>query len=243
MPERNAVERTLLAALEREPVINLHHSRIHPEFDPARGLLTLDGEVVSIAAKKRAFAVASGLRGVTGVMDRLCVTPAERRGDGAIRAALGDALLIEPVYRGCAIRVWRKGALESLRDPSGADGAIELAVEEGVVRLHGTAPSLEHKQLAGVMAWWSPGVRDVLNELVVTPPEAETDGELSDALRLALEKDPLIPHADDIGIRVRDHAVMLSGAVATEEERRMAEYDAWFLVGVREVDNQLVVRR
>jgi osmotically-inducible protein OsmY len=52
-----------------------------------------------------------------------------------------------------------------------------------------------------------------------------------------------MPHADDIGISVREYAVTLSGIVINEEERRQAEYNAWYLVGVRDVVNRIEVRR
>jgi osmotically-inducible protein OsmY len=52
-----------------------------------------------------------------------------------------------------------------------------------------------------------------------------------------------MPHAGDIGIHVRDHVVSLSGVVTNEEERRQTEYNAWYLVGVRNVVNNLEVRR
>ncbi|NIO09735.1 MAG: BON domain-containing protein, partial [Deltaproteobacteria bacterium] len=45
--------------------------------------------------------------------------------------------------------------------PSGADqaGEIEIEVENGVVVLNGHVPSMSHKRLAGVLAWWVPGSR------------------------------------------------------------------------------------
>lgn len=50
-------------------------------------------------------------------------------------------------------------------------------------------------------------------------------------------------HADDLGLSVRDNVVTLSGVVTSEEERRLAEYGAWHLAGVRDVVNRLEVRR
>lgn len=241
MPDKTAVERAILAAFEHHPEINLHRFPIRLEFDAARGAMILEGEVEHIIAKKRAFEIASRTPGVDGVMDRLRIAPAERRGDGAIRSALSDALLQEPALSPCGLEVRNKGALETLRATEDRQQVIHASVEDGVVQLTGQVPSLSHRRLAGVLAWWTPGCRDVLNGLKVTPPEADNDDEIADALRLVLEKDPLV-HADGIGIRVRDRVVTLDGAVGTREERRMAELDAWYVMGVDQVVNRIAVR-
>src|SRR5205085_60086 len=123
----------------------------------------------------------------------------------------------------CGIRVLVKGQLEVFREPMGSDpsGSIVVSVDEGVVTLAGQVISLSHKRLAGVLAWWVRGCRDVVNLLEVIPPEEDNDDEVADALRLVLETDPLVP-ADQIGIRTHNHVVTLEGIVATEEEKRRA---------------------
>lgn len=243
MPEKTSVERAVLAAFEREPAIDLHHFSIELEYDPVRHVLVLSGEVRDIVAKKRAFELATAASGVHGIMDRLRVAPSRRRGDGAIRASVMEALLQEPALRTSAIQVWNKGGLEKLRTgaPNPSD-FIELSVQDGVVRLQGKVGSLSHRRLAGVLAWWAPGVRDVANELQVVPPEVDNDGEIADAVLMVLEKDPLV-HADRIAIRVRDKVVTLAGAVASPQERHMAELDTWYLAGVNRVVNQISVNR
>ena len=228
------------AALENEPRINVHR---HPvRVAVASEAVVLEGEVGSIAAKKRAMRLAAAVDGVRGVVDRLHVAPAEHRGDGEIRDALTGLLLGELELRDCAMRVRVKGAMETLRDvPSRSAGAIELAIDDGVVTLEGTVISLSHKRLVGVLAWWAPGSRDVINSLEVVPPEEDNDGEIIDALGLVYEVDPVVRH-DMINISCHDGVVTLSGAVATEAERARAEFDAWALFAVDEVDNRMEVR-
>ncbi|MDA8364609.1 MAG: BON domain-containing protein, partial [Gammaproteobacteria bacterium] len=63
-----------------------------------------------------------------------------------------------------------------------------------------------------------------------------------DALRLVLEKDPLV-HADQIRANSRNGIVTLHGLVGTAEERKMTELDAWYLLGVRDVVNRIEVRQ
>ena len=94
--------------------------------------------------------------------------------------------------------------------------------------------------LATVLAWWAPGCRDVVNLLEITPPEDDNDDEICDAVRLVLDKDPLV-HGDQISTQVRNREVMLRGMVANNEERRMATQDVWYIEGVRNVIDQLEV--
>jgi len=242
MPEMNSVEKAVKAAFERGHDINLHRYPIRLEFDITRGALTLEGEVENIIAKKRAFEIASQVEGIQGVMDRLTVVPGERRGDGAIRDSLAQELLQEPVLLPCSIRVHNKGSIEILREATETSGnVIDVLVNEGIIQLNGVVPSLSHKRLAGVLAWWTPGCRDVINGMRVMPPETDNDDEIADALRLVLEKDPLI-HADQVGIRVRNRIVTLTGLVGNKEEKKMAELDAWYLLGVNRVVNNIDTR-
>jgi osmotically-inducible protein OsmY len=228
------------AALEGEPRVDIHH---HPvRVSTAAGAVVLEGELASIAARKRALRLAAAVDGVTGVVDRLHVKPAQQRSDGEIRDALSALLLGEIELRDCAMRLVGRGRAETLRDvPAQRAGAIDLAIEEGVVTLEGTVISLSHKRLIGVLAWWTPGVRDVVNSLDVAPAEEDNDGEVIDALGLVYEIDPVVRH-DQITVNCHDGVVKLSGAVGTEEERRRAELDAWALFAVDDVVNGIEVR-
>ena len=228
------------AALENEPRINVHRHPVRVQV--ASEAVVLEGEVDSVAAKKRAMRLAAAIDGVRGVVDRLHVAPGEHRGDGEIRDALTGLLLGELELRDCAMRVRVKGEMETLREvPTGASGAIELAIDDGVVTLEGTVLSLSHKRLVGVLAWWTPGCRDVINSLEVVPPEEDNDGEIIDALGLVYEVDPVVRH-DLITISCHDGVVTLSGAVATEAERARGEFDAWALFAVDDVVNHIEVR-
>jgi len=228
------------AALEYEPRVNLHRHPVRVDFEA--GAVVLEGEVESIAARKRALRLAAAIDGVRGVVDRLHVAPVQHRSDGEIRDALSTLLLGEPELRDCAIRVLAKGDAETLRDvPVRRAGAIDLAIADGVVTFEGTVISLSHKRLVGVLAWWTAGCRDVVNSLEVVPPEEDNDGELIDALGLVYEIDPVVRH-DQITVQCHDGVVTLSGAVATEAERHRAEFDAWALFAVDDVVNAIEVR-
>lgn len=223
-----------------------HEARIDPVTHPIAmkygdDVLTLEGEVPHVGAKKLALEAAAAVPAVRGIVDRLRVTPAERLGDGTIRDAVCAGLLGDLDFQNCSLRVRTKGQDETLREVNGEScGTIEIAVEDGVVTLTGQVISLSHKRIAGALAWWARGCRDVINGLEVSPPEDDTDDEVTDALRLVLETDPLVD-ADRIGIRTRGGVITLEGAVANEEEKKRAEFDAWCLFAVNRVVNRLEV--
>ncbi len=228
----------VFAALEQEPRIGLHRRPV--EVSVSEGVLTLSGELDDVAAKKLAMELAGAVPGVTGIVDRLRVTPAEPMEDGDIRDHVCDALLQEPAFSDCTIRALVKGKLEAVRAVTIAAGVIEVEVEGGVVTLNGQAGSLSHKRLAGVLTWWVPGSRDVVNGLEVVPPMEDNDHEVIDAVRLALEKDPFV-NAAQIRVSCRDYVVTLAGEVPREKERDMAEADAWYVFRVNRVVNDIIV--
>ncbi|GAB4480476.1 MAG: hypothetical protein OHK0044_28450 [Burkholderiaceae bacterium] len=240
MLAKEPIIKKVRALLEAEPRVNLHRDPI--DIDVVEDAVVLEGEVDDIAAKKLALELAASVPGPRGIVDRLHVRPVQRRGDGAIRDALCEALLALAELKNCAIRVRVKGDVETLRQaPADGAGEIEVAVEDGVVTLEGSVISLSHKRIAGVLAWWTPGCRDVVNSLGVSPPEEDTDDEVADALRLVFEIDPALD-PDGIVARVRNGVVTLEGHVRSEAERRRAEFGAWALFAVDRVVNKLEVR-
>lgn len=197
-------------------------------IDPARypigvssedGSIVIEGTVERISQKKRAMLYAMGLEGISGIVDRLRVKPSARMSDAEIRDHLYDAFAGE-------------GALNGLK--------LEAEVRDGVVDLEGEVWSLSHKRLAGALAWWVPGSVDVINSIEVVPAEADTDDEVSDAVRLILEKDRLVDAAS-IKVRTKDWIVTLEGVAGSLEEKEAAEDDAWFTWGVNGVVNNIVV--
>jgi osmotically-inducible protein OsmY len=163
-------------------------------------------------------------------------------GDGAILDAVRDALLQEPILQNCSILVKRKGRFETVREASVKPcGTIRVSVDDGVVLLDDHVTTLTQKRVAGVLAWWVPGSRDVINGMAVEPPQEDSDEELAKAVRVALKKDPFI-NADRIRITADRGAVMLEGSVPTPAQKDMAEFDAWYVFGVDKVVNKLEVR-
>ena len=237
MPTPSTILKAVQAAFEHEPRINLHQYPIR--FALSNGDLIVDGQVATIAAKKLGLELAASVPGTTGIVDRLRVAAAQQMGDGALRDHVRDAFLQEPVLQTCTLRAWIKDRLETYREvPEEPAGVITIEVEDGVVTLNGQVPSLSHKRLAGVLAWWVPGSRDVINGLDVVPYQDDNDAEITEALSLVLEKNPFL-NAGQIQISTQNAVVTLEGLVASEQAKDMAEFDAWYVFGVDKVINNL----
>lgn len=229
------------AALAAEPRIGLPRHPVALAFEG--GVLTMEGELETVAAKKLALERGAAVKGVHHVVDRLRVEPARRMGDAAVRDHVCALLLEEPALGGVAVAARAGAEQRVLREPVAAAvaAAIEVDVAAGVVTLNGEVPSLTHKRMAGVLAWWVPGTRDVVNGLEVVPGEEDSEGELCDAVRMALEKDPLVD-AGQLQVTSRGSAVTLTGVVPSWAQRLIAERDAWLVFGVDEVLNRIAVR-
>lgn len=222
--------------LKQEHRINLLETPLDISLE--NGVLTAEGEVKDVAAKKLALEKMAAVPGVTGIVDRLHVRPAQRMEDGEILRHVRDALSQEPALANISVYEKTDGKLKVAHDPAKSQGAITVTVKDGVVTLDGDVPGLAQKRLAGVLAWWVPGSTDVINGLGVTPPEPDTDEELTEAVRVALEKDPFV-NAGQIRVYTEDAEVELDGFVSTDTEREMAEYDAWYVFGVDRVFNYI----
>jgi len=238
MKTEEQIVNEVAAVLEREITVNLHRFPLHLTF--ADGILTMEGEVEHIMAKKRALEMAASVSGVTGIVDRLRLVPATRMEDGEIRDHVCTALLAENLLSSSAIWAIVKKKPEVVRETDEAVGSIDVEVTDGVVILNGAVTSLSAKRLAGVLAWWVPGSRDVINGLEVSPPEEDNDDEVVDAVRLILEKDPFV-NASQIRVCCGNYIVTLEGLVKNETQRLMAEADAWYVFRVDRVVNLLRV--
>lgn len=231
---------SIRAALERESRVNLHDHPIELSFND--GVVTISGEVGGVAAKKLALALAAKPSPVTGIVDRLRVEPSEQMEDGAVRDHVCNALASEPAFMEYAVQAVVKQELEEVRGTAqkGLDRLIEVEVNDGVVTLNGRAESISHKRMAGVLAWWVPGSRDVVNGIEVWSNVEENDEELVDLVRIVLEKDPLV-NAAQISVHSQAGVVTLDGGVPTPNNKWAAESDVWYVLGVNDVVNNLVV--
>lgn len=182
--------------------------------------LVMEGVVDRVSIKKRALLIAGKITGKNGgVIDRLRVKPVGKMEDLEIAEHLQD--LFDQEYE-----------LEGL--------PIEVRAGDGIVYLDGEVHSLAHKRLAEVFAWWVPGIADVKNNLMVVPPEKDSDDEIKDTVKLVFERDKLVKDGN-IVVKVKDSVVTLKGLVKSSAAVDAAEDDVWFVSGVRDVVNKLEV--
>jgi osmotically-inducible protein OsmY len=227
-------------ALAHDRRLSLHGGRISVSCEADRSVV-LEGEAESIAAKKIALELAASIPGSAGIVDRLRVKPSVPMGDGEIHDRVRNALLEEPAFARCAIYLGDEAFAKQEREtvtPSG--DYVEVAVRDGVVTLNGQVKSLSHKRLAGVLAWWVPGTRDVVNGIDVQPPEEDSDDEITEAVRDALESDKVIA-SQSIRVATMNAIVTLDGCATNTHQAAMAEADAWYVFGVDGVVNRLQI--
>jgi osmotically-inducible protein OsmY len=234
------IVKDIQAVLEVDPRINMHRNptiSVHFVDDE----VVVEGEAENILVKRLAIRLARAVASPIYVQDRLFVKLADTMGDATIRDHVSAAIMGESVFTYHGVRVWDNGKWQVRRESRETPTEqIDLRVEDGVVTLTGTVISLSHKRLASALAWWVPGTREVLNRLGLNPPEDDNDDEVTDAVRLVLEKDPLI-NASQLGITTQDYVVTLLGSVAKDREKELAEHDVWYVDGVRGVDNRIIV--
>ena len=210
--------------------------RLVPKFglDPigieSDGMLVLEGQVARLQEKKLALLRAAAVPGVAGIIDRLHVLPVTSASDRQIRAQLRDMFAQDRDFSDLELR---EDLAESLTatdyDPvcgvSGYGygvGHIDISVHDGIVTLDGVVPTLVRKRLAGAMAWWVPGVRDVINGMAVEPPEEDGPDHIEEAVRDVLDRNPAIDAAQ-IRVGVRGRVVHLTGIVRSTGTREIAE--------------------
>jgi hypothetical protein len=221
--------------------------RIGPQFKPtlleidADGTATIQAEVDNVAIKRLALERLAATQGVSAIVDRLRVKPAVAMSDDGILDHLRKALYGEPSFRQLALKEREGQQVRLVRDAlPKASGEIEIEVKKGVVILNGRVPSLVSKRLAGVLAWWVPGSRDVINGIVVEPPEEDAPIQIEEAVRIALDKDPFVD-ASQVRVGVRHRTVRLTGALHSPEARDAAEWDTWYVFGVDDVINEIEI--
>lgn len=224
--------RNIEATLKEHPRVAPHLARVHLGLHDEA--VVLEGVVGDIAARRLIPRVVADTSGVNRIVDRLRVSASERSSDKTLAADVQRALAGEPVFSD-----YRVLSGDEAGDPGARDMEVIVSAEDGVVRLSGTVGSLSHRRLAEALAWWTRGCTDVDNRLALSPEQEDNDDEITDAVRIVLEKDPWLDAAQ-VEVDTRDCVVQLQGMLPGEEQKRMAEKDAWYVPGVRDVRNSIM---
>ena len=224
------------AALERDHRLRFRREDI--DIRSQGNTIVLGGSVPDIRARRLLPRIVRETLGeATGgpaLLDRLRVKRDDALGDGELREAVLERLAAEPVFDDHRVL---PGKVPD--DAEASDHALYVEAADGVVCLSGSVESLSHRRLAEAFSWWVRGTGDVDNRLQLSPAERDNDDEINDAVRLVLEKDPWID-AGHIGVSTRNRVVTLSGTLPGDEQKKMAEDNAWYVAGVHDVDNRIV---
>lgn len=187
------------------------------DVSAAEGVVTLEGEVDSLAQRWAIERAARRVAGVTAVNNDLVVVPPANlsRTDDEIEYAIRTVL------------AWT----------AGVPGGITATVTNGRVALEGTVAFRFQKQAAENAVRRLIGVRGVSNDLVVATAEATRD--IKTNIGAAIQR--RLDHPVDIDVVYDDGTVTLRGAVHSWAERRDAEESARLALGVRDVIDELRV--
>ena len=211
-----------------EQDLKLRDAVVHQlEWDPAvdagdigvsthEGAVTLTGSINTYAGKLAAERAAKQVRGVRAVANDLDVKLVAGRTDGDIAT----------------------DAAAMLRLHSEIPSSVQVVVHHGQVRLTGTVPwyylYLEAEKLVRHIR----GVRQVINDVTIAPPEAGRD--LRRRITQALYRNASLD-AKRIDVTVSGHIARLTGTATSWLQRQAAERAAYDAPGITIVDNQIIV--
>jgi hyperosmotically inducible protein len=111
------------------------------------GRVTLSGAVDSAIEKRYARELAEDVQGVESVVDTLTVKTFVKRPNAELEEEVRHRLLRDPYVEGATIEVY---------------------ANDGEIQLDGSVPTYSVRKAAADVAWWTPGVINVENLLLVT---------------------------------------------------------------------------
>jgi osmotically-inducible protein OsmY len=177
---------------------------------------TLEGKVRLLSEAWRAEEIASQVRGLTAIENRLFVEEVGRPNDDVaalLRRRFEDRVEL-------------------------ASGSVEFTVESGHVVLSGFVKDARLRFTARDAAAETRGVLSV-EDRITSPPAADED--IRKAVQGLLAPKSLVGVRGDIKPSVRDGVVTLDGSVLLLSGRRAAERVVLGINGVRQVENHLTV--
>lgn len=186
------------------------------------GRVTLVGTVPTYRARAAAREDALVVRDVTDVDNRLAVaiSPAlDTPDDEHLRSAVMDVLT---------------------DDPDLAAASIEVEVQAGTVRLRGAVPTYWERELARSITVTLPGVRGLVNELVVVPTGSHDDEEIARQVAASLARNRHVD-LDAVDVSVADGRVVLDGHVRDEAVHDQVLDAARYTEGVTGIEDRLMI--
>jgi len=180
-------------------------------------IATLSGTLSTLLTRRRAVALAGAVPGVRGVIDLLSVNSGVRL-DSDIATDVRANLVVHPALR---------------------QASIEVFSIEGTVTLGGVVSSQAESDLAQLSASGTPGVREINNDIEISPGSDRSDARIAAGIEEMLQWDAWLVDRS-INVRVVQGRAHLTGRVENTLERRRASELAT-LAGAVAVDNETQV--
>lgn len=184
------------------------------------GVVTLTGHVPTYAQKLKVEDVVRNVKGVKAIAQEMEVRPI-----GTHRTA-DDEIAKRAVHT----IAW---------NTSIPDGAVQIRVQDGWVKLSGKVEWQYQKTAAEDAVRHLAGVTGVANQIEIKPRPSTYD--IKQRIENALKRNAEI-EAQEIKVDVLDNgAVRLEGRVHAWSERRAAERAAWSAAGVKTVEDRITI--
>ncbi|MEH6800329.1 MAG: BON domain-containing protein [Halopseudomonas sabulinigri] len=222
--------------------LNRHLNPFEIDVDVENGVAKLTGEVENDVDRDLAEEVAMSIDGVTKVDNQLTVNP-----DVETKQSADGEQTLSQSFSSATTTATIKSKLLWNSNTEGLD--VNVTTKNGVVNLSGTAQSEAAKDLAGMLAKDTDGVRRVDNEIRVNADAtaaakaqntADDAGEaISDAWITSKIKSSYLLSSNlsglDISVDTKNGVVALSGTAMSSAEKDLAIRTAKNIKGVNEV--------
>ncbi len=209
-PTDETIQTWVRAALQEDPRVDTPLA-----VSTIDGIVTLEGDVDNLAAKRFALLEAKKISGVRGVIDKISIDP-DVRFDADITDDIENRLNDSPSL--------------AVRD-------LSATVLGGVATLHGWVPSWSERNEAELMASEVKGVREVVDDVVIQYDGQRADREIEHDIRSNFDRDVYLVGLP-ITIQVKDGKVRLTGEAGSLYSRERATDEAW-VNGVSDVKNDV----
>jgi len=223
-------------AWQEDPDIGEFADRLHliaQKTDPTSNWRVV-GEVPSIAARRKATALAREALATADIEDDVLLEPTIRESDEALDAAVRRTLRSNSLL--AQVRVIESGD----RPPALEQPWIGVIASDGIVHLGGWVPELSLAALAEGVVWEIGACRDVRNLINYQPLSKDQDQAVAEAATALMREHPRL--ADQpIHVEVSLGEATLTGTASDDEKRQFAESLCWYAPHVRAVTNKLQI--